>query len=173
APPAFEFYRIVDNNGAAPTFNVLGTVTGPSIVSPPPVPPTLLQNASWPDSHSTEFDYATNSSLDVSSPSGEDDEAVLYYWGNTPGNAITIPSGSTFTASQSIVGVPPGAGFPGTTPKAPPPSGKCMGKQVTMVGTNGNDKLTGTSGNDVILGLRGNDKIKGKGGNDIICGSRG
>src|SRR5262249_35466850 len=108
--------------------------------------------------------YATNSSLDVSSPSGEDDEAVLYYWGNTPGNAITIPSGSTFTASQSIVGVPPGAGFPGTTPKAPPPSGKCMGKQVTMVGT---------SGNDVILGLRGNDKIKGKGGNDIICGSRG
>jgi Ca2+-binding RTX toxin-like protein len=172
APPAFEFYRIQDNNGATPTFNVLGTVTGPASVSPTPVSPTFLQNASWPNSHNTAFDYAS-SGTDVSSPSGPDDEAVLYYWGNTAGNAIAIPAGGTFTASESIVGVPAGAGFPGATKPKAAPSGKCMGKQVTMVGTNGNDTLTGTKGDDVILGLRGNDKIKGKGGNDILCGSRG
>jgi Ca2+-binding RTX toxin-like protein len=176
--PGFQFYRIADNdvNPSPPTFNVLGTVTGPASVVPTPVAPTLLQNADWDQADNTAFDYATTGGV-VSDVNGADnDNAVLYYWGDNAGNAINIPPAATTQVSQSIVGVPPGAGFPGTTPPAQAkalPSGKCMGQQVTMVGTTGNDALKGTNGKDVILGLRGNDKIKGLGGNDIICGSRG
>jgi len=49
----------------------------------------------------------------------------------------------------------------------------CNGKQVTILGTAGNDILRGSSGPDVISGLGGNDTIKGRGGNDVICGGPG
>ena len=44
-PPGFETYRIVDNDGnpTPPTFAVLGTVNGPTTLSPQPTPPTLLE----------------------------------------------------------------------------------------------------------------------------------
>jgi Ca2+-binding RTX toxin-like protein len=173
--PSFEYYRIEDNNGnpTTPTFNVLGTVNGPANVTPAPVPPTLVDNASWPGSVGTAFDY-TPSGGDISSASGTDDEAVLYYWGDNAGNAKTIAPGGTFTASESIVGVPPGSSFPGSAVAgASKASGKCHGQEATIVGTPGSETIKGTNGNDVIQALSGNDVVKGLGGNDLVCGHRG
>ncbi len=58
-------------------------------------------------------------------------------------------------------------------PPPPPPVVKCGGRNATIVGTPGKDRLKGTKKRDVIAGLGGNDVIKGLGGNDIICGGPG
>ena len=49
----------------------------------------------------------------------------------------------------------------------------CMGREPTIMGTNGNDTITGTPGKDIIHGLAGNDTIYGLKGNDIVCGGGG
>jgi hypothetical protein len=106
APPTFGFYRIQDNNGNAttPLFNVFGTVTQPTSVTPPPTPPDRIVNASWPASVDQPFAYTANPSLDVSSPNGGvDDNAVLYYWGATQATAVTIAPGASKTFSESLV----------------------------------------------------------------------
>ena len=56
---------------------------------------------------------------------------------------------------------------------APPPAARCGGKQATIVGTAGRDRLRGTRGADVIVALGGNDRVVGRGGRDVICGGRG
>ncbi|HEY8759723.1 MAG TPA: hypothetical protein VIP52_02300 [Candidatus Dormibacteraeota bacterium] len=68
-------------------------------------------------------------------------------------------------------------GQPGT---ALPPCGtaastalKCQGKQATIVGTGGSDKLKGTKKADVIVGLGGKDKIVARAGNDRVCAGGG
>lgn len=55
------------------------------------------------------------------------------------------------------------------TPSAAAAVHRCFGKQATIVGTNGKDKLNGTGGPDVIVGLGGDDVVHGGGGNDRIC----
>ena len=60
-----------------------------------------------------------------------------------------------------------------TIVERPPATDRCDGLQPTLVGTEGNDKLTGTDGPDVIVGSGGNDIIKGQGGNDVLCGGDG
>jgi Ca2+-binding RTX toxin-like protein len=49
----------------------------------------------------------------------------------------------------------------------------CAGRQATIVGTPGPDRLVGTGGPDVIAGLGGNDLIDGRGGDDVLCGGPG
>ncbi|MGN6275978.1 MAG: Ig-like domain-containing protein, partial [Solirubrobacterales bacterium] len=49
----------------------------------------------------------------------------------------------------------------------------CLGLEVTIGGTAGDDVLRGTRGNDVIDGFGGNDRIIGGGGIDVICGGAG
>lgn len=49
----------------------------------------------------------------------------------------------------------------------------CQGKQATIVGTAGADRLHGTKGADVIAALGGKDSISGAGGNDVVCGGSG
>lgn len=49
----------------------------------------------------------------------------------------------------------------------------CQGLPATLVGTEGNDRLTGTAGDDVIVGLGGRDVIDGQGGNDVVCAGDG
>ena len=46
-------------------------------------------------------------------------------------------------------------------------------RACTMVGTNGNDRITGTSGPDVVCGLGGNDVIDGGGADDVLLGGPG
>ncbi|HET9184505.1 MAG TPA: hypothetical protein VFN82_00060 [Solirubrobacterales bacterium] len=120
--PAFDHYTIEDNDvsPSPPTFDVLGTVTGPA--SAAPVPPTLLKNVSWAESHSTAFDYATVPGRVVSVEEGEfNDNAVLYYWGDNEGNAPTIAPGASYRVSASMFLTPPGEGLPGTPHPSPPP----------------------------------------------------
>jgi Concanavalin A-like lectin/glucanases superfamily/RTX calcium-binding nonapeptide repeat (4 copies) len=49
----------------------------------------------------------------------------------------------------------------------------CAGKQATIAGTPGNDRLTGTRQRDVIAALGGNDTVSGLAGNDLICAGDG
>lgn len=50
---------------------------------------------------------------------------------------------------------------------------RCKGREATLVGTGGRDRLHGTARRDVILGRGGDDVIEGRGRNDLICGSGG
>ena len=58
-------------------------------------------------------------------------------------------------------------------PGCPQPPQICAGRQATISGTAGNDKLTGTAKPDVVAALGGNDKVSGGKGNDLICGGAG
>lgn len=49
----------------------------------------------------------------------------------------------------------------------------CRGREVTILGTDGDDYLVGTAGPDVIHGLGGHDLIAGLRGNDVLCGGEG
>ncbi|MDQ3726037.1 MAG: Ig-like domain-containing protein, partial [Actinomycetota bacterium] len=61
------------------------------------------------------------------------------------------------------------AALKNTDPK--PASGlSCLGLEVTITGTPGDDRLRGTPASDVIAGLAGDDRIVGGGGLDVICG---
>ena len=114
--PSFNHYTIEDNdvNPSPPTFDVLGTVTGPAVASP--VAPTLLQNVSWAYSFGTPFEYAT-AGREVSNANGElNDNAVLYYWGDKESDAPDLAPGGSYRASASMFLTPPGAGLPGTPP---------------------------------------------------------
>ncbi len=88
--------------------------------------------------------------------------------GSSTGEQVTAtatsPDGtSEFSACRAAEPAPP-----------PPPEPEvCQGKEATIVGTDGKDKLRGTSKKDVISGLGGNDTISGLGGNDIVCGDEG
>jgi hypothetical protein len=118
--PAFGYYTIEDNDvsPAPPTFDVLGTVTGPP--GSEAVPPTLLVNASWPESEATVFDYAIEPGRDVSSAEGgTNDNAVLYYWGDTEADAPTIAPGASYRVSASMYLTRPREGLPH---EPPPPS---------------------------------------------------
>jgi hypothetical protein len=114
--PSFDHYTIEDNDvsPAPPTFDVLGTVRGPAIAAP--VPPTLLENASWPSSVGTEFEYTTSGQSVSVSGSGTNDNAVLYYWGDNEGDAPTLAPSASYRVSASMFLTPPGAGVPGTPP---------------------------------------------------------
>ena len=50
---------------------------------------------------------------------------------------------------------------------------KCKGRSLTIVGTQGKDRIKGTKGRDVISALGGNDRVRGGRGKDVICGGRG
>jgi len=50
---------------------------------------------------------------------------------------------------------------------------RCLGRQPTLVGTNGDDRLIGTSGDDVIVAHAGDDVVRSGAGNDLICGGGG
>ena len=52
---------------------------------------------------------------------------------------------------------------------AQPDGPSCLGKPVTITGTEGDDVITGTDGNDVIMSLGGNDQIDAGVGSDYIC----
>ena len=50
---------------------------------------------------------------------------------------------------------------------------RCAGRQATIVGTAGRDRLRGTRRADVIVALGGNDRVSAAGGADLVCGGRG
>jgi hypothetical protein len=50
---------------------------------------------------------------------------------------------------------------------------RCAGREVTHLGTPGDDRIVGTPGNDVIKALGGDDVIIARGGKDVICAGPG
>jgi V8-like Glu-specific endopeptidase len=50
---------------------------------------------------------------------------------------------------------------------------RCAGREVTHLGTPGDDRIVGTPGNDVIKALGGDDVIIARGGDDVICAGPG
>ncbi|HEX8754066.1 MAG TPA: hypothetical protein VF731_11690 [Solirubrobacterales bacterium] len=119
--PSFEYYTIEDNDvsPSPPTFDVLGTVTGPPGAAP--VPPTLLTNASWAKSDSTDFEYTSSGSV-VSVLGGEyNDNAVLYYWGDKESDAPVLAPGASYRVSASMFLTRAGEGLPRNPPPPAPP----------------------------------------------------
>lgn len=122
--PVFDSYRIEDNdmNPSPPTFDIFGTVNGPSTVVPPPTDPDLLEFVCWPNASGTAFNYAVNPNLSVSvaggacSGAGGGDSAVLYFFGHDQANALSIPPGGQITVSASLFLTPP---------QPPPPPSPC------------------------------------------------
>jgi Ca2+-binding RTX toxin-like protein len=49
----------------------------------------------------------------------------------------------------------------------------CMGRVVTILGTDGDDVVPGTSGDDVISVGIGRDTVQPSAGNDLVCGGDG
>lgn len=112
--PGFLGFRIVDNdvNPAPPTFNILGTVTGPTTLIPTPTAPGLLKFTSWAGAFGTTFDYTINPALVVTQAGQINDSAVLYYFGPTLASALVIPAGGSTTVSASLLLGASGVAFP-------------------------------------------------------------
>ncbi|MCX7915040.1 MAG: hypothetical protein N3A53_01885 [Verrucomicrobiae bacterium] len=102
--PSFLAYRIQDNdvNLIVPTFNIFGTVAGPTNLVALPTAPTLLQFAGWPAAAGTAFDYAVDPTRVVTLSGQTNDSAVLYYWGEHAGNALQIVPGGQQRVSASL-----------------------------------------------------------------------
>jgi hypothetical protein len=93
---SYTHYEITDNP-TTPTFYNLGTVTGPTYLTPVPTLPDLLTYASWGDSYGRAFNYTpTNIYL------YGDDSAILYYWGKDLAHAITIAAGDSVMVTQYL-----------------------------------------------------------------------
>jgi Ca2+-binding RTX toxin-like protein len=50
---------------------------------------------------------------------------------------------------------------------------ECLGREATIVGTRGDDRIEGTRGADVIVARGGDDRIEADRGDDVICAGRG
>lgn len=61
----------------------------------------------------------------------------------------------------------------GSDPHDPASVPQCLGRDVTLIGTLGDDVLVGTWRSEVILGLDGDDVIHAGKGYDIVCAGRG
>jgi Ca2+-binding RTX toxin-like protein len=79
------------------------------------------------------------------------------------------------TSVESPPSGPPPTGAPPSSnvigPGAAPPT--CKGKQPTIVGADGPDRIAGTAAADVIAALGGDDAVTALGANDVVCGGPG
>ena len=113
--PVFDSYRIEDNdtNASPPTFNVLGTVTGPPTVVPTPTAPDLLQYVCWPSAFGTAFEYTVNPARDIATTASDcrgsagGDVAVHYFFGHDAASATSIAPATSHTVSASLFLTPP------------------------------------------------------------------
>lgn len=111
--PLYVMSRIVDNdvNPNPPTYYVFATNTGPDWVRPKPTPPALFQYACFYRSYDYAFDLhppidpsfciALNSCGTCTLGRGGD-SVILYYFGETPAQAIIIKPGETYQVSESL-----------------------------------------------------------------------
>lgn len=108
--PTFESFKIVDNdkNATPPTFNVFGSVTGPTTITPTPTPPDLLQFVDWEDAYLTPFSYTINPSrtITLGEKVTNDSAALLFFGGDSP-RSLNIAPGQTVTVSAAIFATPP------------------------------------------------------------------
>jgi len=136
--PGFDSFEIQDDNDPSicfgvgnspfPFFAVRGSVAGPSLLAP--TAPTRLTYLSWPQASGlagklggttpalNAFDYLTIGGDVGTCIVSVDDTGVAYWWGDRPGNAITIAPGATVSVAAYIF-----AYLPGTPPIFPSPIG--------------------------------------------------
>ena len=116
--PTFQYYRIQDNDDVdSPLFAVYGTTAGRL---PSSTPPDELMFVAWSDADDVTFDYTTDPNFDVASYNGgENDSAVLYFWGPDEENAITLGPGDSIIVSESLTAAPAGEGPPGRETPTP------------------------------------------------------
>lgn len=109
-PPDFATFRAEDNGSTAPTLSLVGTVTGeyPGI-APATTSPDVLKYALWSDAFATAFDYAILG-RDIATPTGQDDSSLLYYFGATEKDALTLQPGEMVTVSISLFATLPPVG---------------------------------------------------------------
>ena len=84
------------------------------------------------------------------------------------GQILGLKSVLIFSAIVSIIFV---SGFLINEASAGVP--QCNGKDATIIGTEGRDKIRGTNGDDVIVTFGGHDRIWARGGDDTICSGPG
>jgi len=113
ALPIFESYETT-NDPANPIFTIVGTVTGPATLSPPPTPPDLLQFAAWGSTPSPGvYDFAFNFTPTGRTIAGAGkDSAITYLWGNNETNAIELSPGETVSVTQYLYAIPAPAPAP-------------------------------------------------------------
>jgi len=93
----YTHYEITDYPFGTPTFYNLGSVIGPTYLTPPPTPPDLLQYASWSNGYLYAFNY-TLQGYNLSYY----DSAILYYWGNNLANAKVLAPGDSVMVTQYL-----------------------------------------------------------------------
>ncbi len=125
APVQFAFYMAAANDtlrDAAgnitvqpPAYNFFGSALTPAILKRAPRQPERVQQVFWPQAFFSAFDYTCNPDLRVIG--GQDDalsrltggdNAMQYFWGETPERAITLWPGQTVEVTQALFGSLPG-----------------------------------------------------------------
>ncbi len=112
AAPQFVMYRLVDNdmNPEPPTYHVFATNTGPSWVRPKPTPPAVFKYSCFYKSVSPVFESPITPNLCIASTADSccgnfngGDAVILYYVGQTEGEAITVKAGEEYQMSESLL----------------------------------------------------------------------
>lgn len=85
--------------GGAPLYLVAGTVTAAGSLAPPPSPPELLQFNSWGPLVSDCWQPALSDNTNCAGG----DTAQAYFYGLTPGTALTVSAGQSQSFTQYIV----------------------------------------------------------------------
>jgi hypothetical protein len=93
---------------APPAYNVFGSMLTPANLLRAPFLPVTAKQVSWLLAFFNAFDYATHSGLDVTTPNDPNagvvggDNAILYFWGDHPENALRIPPGGSVQVTQAL-----------------------------------------------------------------------
>ncbi|MGE0029297.1 MAG: hypothetical protein AB7O78_19225 [Thermoleophilia bacterium] len=104
---------------------------------------------------------------------GRDGRRIIQLGGRDAANGVAVQrDGAIVAAGQTSAGDGDVAvvRLEGDPPRQP---ARCEGREATIVGTRGDDRLVGTPGRDVIAALAGDDRVLARGGGDIVCGGAG
>jgi len=116
---SFAYFMAGANDGIkgnkSPGYNVYGSGITPANLLRTPYQPTVLQHVSWPLAFLKSFNYEVHPNFvvtrDETEKAPEDstggDNAILYFWGETRDNTITIQPGEKIQVTQAILASPP------------------------------------------------------------------
>ncbi len=111
--PTFWRYNTTNDPNSS-IFTIVGTLKPPSILSPRPTNPDMLQFAAWDGVFDHAFDYMPTGQT-LAGPGA--DSAIVYYWGHDDANAIILSSGESVSVTQYLhVTPPPARDVPTLTP---------------------------------------------------------